>query len=156
MTTITLTRNDQNQIAGLGEKDKRAYARFQKRMAELEQGECLSITVWFDRREKFHRLHFVILTAVFDAQEQFSEPDDFRAWVQVGAGHCYFVPGPEGRMCAIPRSIAWSAMDEAEFSEHHRKVLAFLRSQRCTRFLWPAVDDVTAGNMMSELLERFQ
>lgn len=156
MTQITVTRNSQGKITGLGEKDKRAFARLSRRLADLEPGECLMLDVWFDRNPKLHRYHFVALSAVYDAQEQFGDPDDFRLYVQVGAGWCYYVPGPGGKMCAIPKSISYSAIDDAEFEEHHQKCLAFLRSQRCTRFLWPAMSDQAAGELVHELLERFR
>lgn len=63
--------------------------------------------------------------------------NQFRFWVEVGAGHCEFVPGPSGRMVAIAKSIAWHRLDEAEFEIHHRKVIDFIRSDHFQRFLWP-------------------
>ena len=156
MTTITITKDDTGKLTGLGEKDKIAYARLKKRLQDLEQGECLSLDVWFDRRQKFHALHFVILTRIFDAQEQWADLEQFRMWTTVGAGHCVFVPGPGGKMVAIPKSISWGQMDDADFQVHHKKVVDFLRSQRATRFLWPTLSDQETGEMIHELLEEFE
>jgi hypothetical protein len=154
MSTITVTRNNQGKIVGAGEKDKLAYGRFTKRLHELQPGELFTIDAWFPRNPKLHGLHFAMLTALFDMQEQFSDPDQMRMWVQVGAGHCEFVPGPTGRMVAIPKSISFRAVDDADFAAHHEKVKDFLRSDHARRFLWPTLlDDQTAGSIDNLLAE---
>lgn len=137
MTTITIVKTPEGKFEGLGEKDRLAYHKLCKRQKEMEPGEMLSMSVWFDRSLPMHQFHFVMLTAFFDSQEQFHDPDQFRYWVEVGAGHCEFVPGPAGRMVAIAKSIAWHRLDEAEFEIHHRKVIDFIRSDHFQRFLWP-------------------
>lgn len=156
MTTITVTRDDTGKIVGMGEKDKTAYARFLKRLKGLEPGELFTIDFWFPRNPKLHGLHFAMLTALFDRQEQFADPDQLRMWVQVGAGHCEFVPGPTGRMVAIPKSISWKSIDDADFSEHHNKVKDFLRTEHARRFLWPQMSDDETAGMVDELLAEFE
>ena len=38
---------------------------------------------------------------------------------------------------------------------HHIKVVAFLRSLRATRFLWPAIDDAAASRAVESILADF-
>lgn len=156
MTSILITRDETGRLVGLGEKDKTAYAKLKKILTELEQGSCLTMSYWFPRSAKMHGYHFAMLSAVWDTSEQFPELDDFRLWCQVGAGHVHFVPGPAGKMVALPKSIAWAAMDDQEFIAHHRKVVAFLRSQQATRFLWPSMSDQEAGELMNGILAEFE
>jgi hypothetical protein len=156
MTTIAVTRDDTGKLTGLGEKGRKAYARFKKRIEELEIGEVMNLSVWFPRNPKLHGLHFALLSAVFDSQEQFENLEQFRMWVQVGAGHAKFVPGPHGRMVALPESIAWHKMDDAEFQTHHEAVKAFLRSERALAFIWPATTPADAAASMDAILEGFE
>jgi hypothetical protein len=156
VTTITVTRNDEGKIVGAGEKDKKAYAAFAAKLHALEPGELFTLDCWFPRNPKLHGLHFAMLTAIFDAQEQFADPDQLRAWLQVGAGHCEFVPGPTGKMVALPKSISFKAMDDAEFQAHHEAVKDFLRTPYATRFLWPHLSDSDQATMVDTLLAEFQ
>jgi hypothetical protein len=156
MTTIAVTLNEDGKLVGAGEKHQKAYARFRKMLHELQPGELFTLTYWFPRNPKLHGLHFAMLTGLFDAQEQFADPEQFRKWVEVGAGHCDFVPGPTGRMVALPKSIAWDKLDDADFQKHHEDAKAFLRSQHATRYLWPYLSDIEAGEAMDAILGEFE
>src|SRR5688500_13899293 len=107
MTTITVTRDENGKLGGFTEKDKRSYGRFKKAMEELQVGELMTVTVWFPRNSRFHRLHFALVKALLESQEQFDDIDPLRKWLCVGAGHAVFMPGPNGRMVAIPKSISF-------------------------------------------------
>lgn len=155
MAKVALRVNDSGKLEGLTPADDRAYARFKKKLGLMRPGDTISFEHRFPRSPKFHRLHFAMLGLLFDNQEQFANPEDLRKWIEVGAGHCQFVPGPGGRLVALPLSIAYDSLDDAEFYEHHIKVVTFLRSQAATRFLWPQIDDQAAGQSMDALLEGF-
>ena len=156
MTTLTITRDDTGKLVGCGEKDKKAYAAFQRRVHELQPGEIYQLTVWFPRNQKLHGLHFALLTTVFDNQEQFTDPDQLRAWLQVGAGHCEFVPGPKGRMVALPKSISFRALDDVEFQAHHEAVKDFLRTPYASAFLWGHLSDQEQAAMVDTILSQFE
>lgn len=156
MTSIVITRDNTGKLVGAGEKDRAAYSRLKKRLVELEPGECLSLDVWFDRRAALHGWHFILLSAVHDAQEQFANIKDFRMWCATGGGHCTFAPGPTGKMVAIPKSIDWSSLDEEEFQQYHKDVVSFLRSLHATRFLWPQLSDPEASEMIESILTRIE
>ena len=133
MTTIVVTKDEQGKLMGLSEKDKKAYARFRKFIERIEVGEIFTLDFWFPRNRKLLGLHFTLLSAMLDAQEQFDDLDKFRYWLTVGAGDCDFYPGPNGRMVAIPRSINFRNMDDVEFSAHHERVKTFLRRDQIGR-----------------------
>lgn len=156
MAKVALTINEQGKLEGLTPADERAYARFKKKLGALSPGDTISFEHRFPRSPKFHRLHFAMLGMLFDNQEQFANPEDMRKWVEVGAGHCQFVPGPKGRLVALPLSIAYDSLDDTEFYEHHIKVVAFLRSTAATRFLWPEVDDAAALGAIEAILQEFE
>nr|WP_255532596.1 DUF1367 family protein [Polynucleobacter sp. UK-Kesae-W10] len=88
-------------------------------------------------------------------QEQFADIEALRAWLTVGAGECEFVPGPKGRMVAMPRSIKWAKLDQVEFESLSSKVDAFLWSAHATRFLWPHLSDQQAHEMIESLDREF-
>ncbi|SAI62924.1 phage protein [Bordetella trematum] len=155
MAKIALKLDERGKLAGLTPADARAYARFKRKLGLLRAGDTISFEHRFPRSPKFHRLHFAMLGMLFDNQEQFSEPEDLRKWIEVGAGHCKFVPGPKGRLVALPLSIAYDSLDDAEFYEHHTKVVAFLRSSAATRFLWPTVEERAALAGIEAILSGF-
>ena len=62
MTTIAITKDDQGKLVGVGEKGRKTYAAFKRRVESLVPGEVYTIEAWFDRNPKLHGLHFALLT----------------------------------------------------------------------------------------------
>lgn len=155
MTTICVAKDDTGTLVGLTDQDHRSWKRFRKSIAKLEAGEFFSFDYWFPRNPRLHRLHFKVIGTLFDAQEQFAEPDTLRGWLYVGAGYCDFYPGPSGKMVAIPRSVKWSKIDDADFEALHGKVVDFMRSDHCHRFLWPHLDGAHSYETVDILLQEF-
>lgn len=156
MAQITITKRDDGKLDGFTEVDQRAYAKFRAMIEQLEIGELFTLSTWFPRNPKLHRLHFGVIKALFESQEQFEDADDLRKWLYVGAGYADFLPGPKGRMVAIPKSIAYDKIDDAEFSELHRRVVDFMRAGHCQRFLWPYLEAGLACEMVDQLLIGFE
>lgn len=155
MTTITVTKED-GKLVGFTDKDKRAYGKFKKSIEELTEGELFTLSTWFARNPRLHKLHFVVMKALLDAQEQFAEMDDLRKWLYVGAGYADFMPGPKGKMVAIPKSVAYDRIDDAEFSELHGKVVDFMRTTHCMRFLWPHLEEHAAAETVEKVIAEFE
>ena len=156
MPTVQITKDECGKLKGFGQQGERAYARFLTAVRNLEDGEMLAFTFKVPRSPKFHRLHFVMLQALFDAQEQFADPYQFRKWAEVGAGHCDFVPGPTGRMVALAKSVDYESLDDVEFSEMHEAVKAFFRSEHAQIFLWPHLSEPQRMEMVASILEQFE
>lgn len=141
-------RNDEGKLAGFGEKGAKAYARFRALLQRMGVGETIEFSWHEPRSPGFHRLFFARLHALFDRQEQFADPDSLRAWLTVGAGECQFVPGPKGRMVALPKSIAWHRLDEVEFRDLVDKVDRFLDTEHAQSFLWPHLEPRQRAEMI--------
>lgn len=156
MTTITLTINEQRKPEGFKDKDKRAYARFKKMLSEAEPGEILSVAFWFPRNGKFHRLHMAMIAQLFDAQEQFEDDEQFRKWLEVGAGYCTWAPGPSGKAVPIPKSISYKSLDDEGMRDVHEKVKAFIRSPHAQNFLWPHLSGQQQTEMVELVLQGFE
>lgn len=107
MPTVTLFLDDNGKLNGISERDRKAYAKFLQRAKNLGN-ESISFSWSEPRSGPYHRRFFAIINTLFEGQEQFDDPDMFRKWLEVGAGYCSFVPGPTGKMCAIPKSISYN------------------------------------------------
>ena len=155
MSDLVITKGDDGRLKGMGEAGERAYAKWRKAVDALQPGETLRFQWWMPRSRKHHGLFFAKLTALHGMQEQFEDVERLRQWLTVGAGYCEFVPGPTGRMVALPQSIAWHRLDEADFAELHGKVDQFLWTDHARRFLWPHLSDQQSYEMVETLMQEF-
>ena len=141
-------------IDGLGEKGKKQWRRFVNGLFNLEPGEMVEIVTHKARSGPYHRRHFAIEQAVFDAQERFTDFDAYLSWVKVGAGWVIWAAGPKGGVVPIPKSISYAAAEQGEFAEFHDKVMAFLRGGHAAAYLWPHLKE-KADEMMDSILSEF-
>ncbi len=155
MSAVVVTKGQDGKLQGMGEKGARAWAKFQRRVAGLMPGETLHFEWREPRSPAHHGLFFAKLHALLDRQEQFADADQLRAWLTVGAGYCDFVPGPTGRMVALPQSIAWHKLDEADFADLHAKVDAFLWTEHARRFLWGHLTTQQTYDVVDQFLTEF-
>ncbi|WP_017760669.1 DUF1367 family protein [Pseudacidovorax intermedius] len=143
-------------VDGLGERGRRQWRRLWNHILKLEPGEMLSVATHLPRSGRFHRRHFAIKQALFEAQERFEVFDQFIYWIKVGAGWVTWAAGPKGGVVPIPRSISYAAADQGEFAEFHDQVMQFLRGPHAARYLWPHLTDGQADEMMESILGRFE
>lgn len=156
MSKVILHIDERGKLAGIDEKNDRAYGRFRKKLENMRPGDTLAFDFKLPRSPKFHRLHFAFLGALFDTQEVFDEPERMRKWLETGAGHCDFMPGPDGSLVALPKSIAYEALDDTAFHDVHEGIKAFLRSPMAYRFLWPHLNDEGREQMVEAVLVEFE
>lgn len=156
MSKVVLCIDERGKLAGIDEKNERAYGRFRSKLAKMQPGQTLAFEFRIPRSPRFHRLHFVMLTAVFECQEVFTDNERMRKWLEVGAGHCDLMPGPGGELVAVPRSISYEALDDPEFHEVHESVKAFLRTPRAYLYLWPHLGDEGGERMVEAILAEFE
>ena len=139
---------------GWRKDDKAGWRKIWKRLMDLEPGEFAVIEFVIPRSGPFHRRHFAILNAVFDAQERFDDFDRFRDWLSIGAGNVSWVPGAKGGIVPLPKSISYAKADQAEFEAYHAKVISFLRGEHAAVFLWKHLGN-DANLMIDEILDGF-
>lgn len=155
MSAVVITKGVDGKLEGLGEKGARAWGKFRRRVDRMQPGDTLSFTWREPRSQKHHGLFFHKLGALHDLQERFDCEEKLRAWLTVGAGYCDFAPGPDGQMVAIPQSIAWDQLDEADFQDLHRRVDAFLWTDHARGFLWPRLTAHQTCAVVEQFLQEF-
>jgi len=155
MPTVSVHFED-GKLTGVSDRDKKAYAKFRARLEELGPHEALQFTWREPRSGPYHGRHFAMLTALFNAQEQFQDEDQFRKWGEAGAGYADLVPGPNGKPVAVVKSISYEKLDQADFEPIHEAVFKFYRSEHARRFLWPHLPDRTSLEMVMTILMEFE
>lgn len=156
MTTITITKGPDGKLQGLDDKGQRAYAKFKRMVADLDYGQTITFAYRFPRSPKHHKLLFAKLQSLLQRTESFDDLGHLRHWVVMGAGFCDFVPGTDGKPNAIPKSMDFDNMDEADFSELHRSMDSFLWTSRAQETLWPALDEEARYACMQSFMEAFE
>ena len=136
MSSLVIYKDESGKLAGFGEKGRRAWLKFLKRVKELEVGETLSFEYKLPRSPVHHSYFFLKLTGLFERQERFADLDRLLDWLKVGAGHVDLLPGRDGMMVAIPRSIAWHKLEEQEFIEVVRAINDFVWTEYAQAALW--------------------
>jgi hypothetical protein len=156
MTAITVIKGNDGRLQGVDEKSQRAYQKFKRMVADLDYGQTISFSYRFPRSPKHHRLLFAKLQSLLHRTEAFTDVDHLRHWLLMGAGFCDFIPGLDGKPNAIPKSMNFDNMDEAEFSELHRAADAFLWTSKAQEVLWPALDEEARYRCMESFMGEFE
>lgn len=152
MTSIVIMKSeDGRKLIGISEEQERAYHLFKRRVADMEPGETMIFT-WDDPRSpRHHRKLMAKLRTLLARTEAFTRLDDLRLFLTVGAGYVEMVPGPDSTPNAIPLSLEFGSMDEADFAELHRRIDDFLRLSSTTETLWPHLTE----RAQSDAIESF-
>lgn len=152
--TLVLDRTT-GKLAGATEQDQRGWARFLRRVQELADS-CITFEWREPRSGPFHRRFFAMVNTAFEAQERFEDQEQFRIWLQVGAGFCDFFPHPEKGAIAVPRSIAYAKLEQGEFQELARKVWAFYTGEHARQTLYPHLSGLASYDMVWAILGQFE
>jgi hypothetical protein len=155
MPTVTI-HLENGKLTGLTEKDRRNYARWHERIKTIGPKESLIFSWREPRSGAYHARHFAMLHALFDAQEQFIDEDQFRKWGEGGAGYADLCPGPQGKPIAVVKSISYEKLDQKEFEPVHDAVFKFYRTEYARRFLWPHLTDSQTSEMVDSILMEFE
>lgn len=153
MPDVIVYRDENGKLAGLGERDRRAFDKFKRRVESLEPGEMLHFSYRLPRSPQHHRFFFARMDGLLARQERFDDREKLIDWLKVGAGHAELLPGLDGVPVAVPRSIAWERLEEQEFIEVHRAIVDFLWSPHAQAYLWPHLSADQRYEAMSQLLE---
>ncbi len=142
-------------VCGLGEANQRAWLRLWARMWRMEPGEVQTIWTHKERLGWFHRKHMALETRVFEGQERFESFESFRDWLKIGAGHVEWHAGPRGGIVPIPKSISYARLGQDEMEEFHAAAVAFLRTERAAKWLWPRMPAAQRQGAMDAILGAF-
>lgn len=95
---------------------------------KLKLGQTYSVEVKVVRNVDFHRKYFALIAYAWEfltEQEiaNFKTKENFRKYLEIAAGHCDVLYHPRlQEFVEIPRSISFSSMDNASFSDLYRRV----------------------------------
>jgi hypothetical protein len=142
-------------LRGIDERNHKRWIRFLKNVFGLEHGEIAEIGTRIPRSGPFHRFHMAIEQAVFNAQDRFTQFEQFRNWTKVGSGFCDWCAGPKGGVIPVPRSISYADLEEDPMREFHEDMLAFFRGEHAANYLWPHLKGARAAEMMDAVLREF-
>lgn len=106
---IYLTRT----LTGLAAADEEA----KQAIKRWKIGETLKCAVKKPRCYTNHKRYFALLNLTFENQERYTSFEHFRKAVQIAAGHVDELITLEGELVMLPKSIAYDALDEMEFSK---------------------------------------
>lgn len=141
---------------GEAESDRRSIRRLLKKIYDAQPGEVFIIDHRFSRSTPFHRRCMAIEGAVYASQEQFTDREMFRNWLKLNIGWVRYVPAVSGYgISALPKSISFAKADEQQFREYWDKVESFLRSDRCSNYLWPHLTPEQGLEMIEAIFEEF-
>ncbi|MGE0349829.1 DUF1367 family protein [Hydrogenophaga sp.] len=156
MSKLVIIKNDQGKLEGIDPAGQRAYQKWRRLVTDLPVGQTLSFSYRMPRSPAHHRLFFGKLNNLLARTEAFTKLDDLRRWLTLGAGYADLIPGLDGQPNAIPQSLDFESMDEAEFGELHRQVDAFLWSTRAQQTLWPHLDDEARYRCVESFMREFE
>jgi len=137
VSELIIFKNEQGKFEGFGEKGRRAWMKFLKVVGEMAPGETLGFTYKLPRSPRHHRFVFARLAALAERQSTFEDLEHLLVFLKVGAGFVEFMPGPDGRLVAVPKSIAWASLEEQDFIEVKRRIWDFLWTDAAQLALWP-------------------
>ncbi len=156
MPTVSIIKGDDGKAVGLTAKEEAKFVKFRKRLLELTDEDALIFTWKEPRSGPFHRRHFAMVNALFEAQERFEDDYGFRKWLEMGAGYCDMVPGRDGQLIPVPRSIDYATLDQAEFEPIHEAIFKFVRSDYACKTLWRHLSLGAGHEMVDTILREFE
>ena len=95
---------------------------------KLKVGEAYMVDVRIMRNVDFHRKYFAMIAYAWEylnevEVERFKTKDNFRKYIEITAGHCDVIFHPRlQEFVEIPKSISFSSMDNAAFSDLYGRV----------------------------------
>jgi len=90
---------------------------------KMTVGDIMEMSWKKPRNPGFHRKYFALIKLVYENTERFPNQNACRLWLQIKAGHVDFINDPNDSMVAVPKSISFDSMDDAEFESIFNSVV---------------------------------
>lgn len=140
MPEIVVVKGNDGKLCGLGHKYSASLAKFRRTLDAAEIGQTFSFSYKLPRSPQHHSWFFARVNDLLDMQESFADLEHLMVFLKVGAGFVEFMPGTDGQLVAVPKSIAWHTLDERGFTEVRMAMQNFLWTPRAQAALWPHLD----------------
>lgn len=139
-------------LRGLDEKHHRRWMRLWGRFWKAEPGEVFQLLNLVDRCGPYHRMHMSMEQALFDRQDRFTNQEMFRLWLKTGAGWGTYTL-VNGRMRFVPNSLGYEECSDDEMREVHENMVAYLRTPKAQRKLWPHLPADRRTEMIESIVD---
>jgi hypothetical protein len=116
-------------------------------LAKIKHGAVVQVEIKRPRNILHHRKFFALLNLVFENQDKYEEPEHLLAALKTSVGHCDFLPGHNGMLVAIPKSIAFHKMDQTEFEAFYDRCV-----DKIARHFLPGVKSEDLRREVEELI----
>lgn len=156
MSKVVITKDSQGKLAGLDPAGQRAYAKFKRAVIAMAPGQTMGFSFWLPRCPEHHAFFFVKVNKLLERTEAFDDATKLRHWLTIGAGYCDFVPGLDGKPNAIPKSLDFESMDEADFCGLQLAIDQFLWTAHAQAVLWPELSSQRRWECMESFMESFR
>ena len=104
-----------------------AYSEYTLRNAPIEH--IYSIELKGTRNLKHHQKFRVLLQMIFENQEKYPDIDIMHSAIKYELGYCDTFKRPNGEIVMVPKSTAFAAMGEEDFTEYSNKVIDLVCQQ---------------------------
>lgn len=116
-------------------------------MSKIKHGDVVQVEIKRPRNIMHHRKFFALLNLVFENQSKYESPEHLLAALKASVGHCDFLPGKDGMLIAVPKSIAFHKMDQTAFEAFYDRCI-----DKIARHFLPGVDSDDLRREVEELL----
>jgi len=87
------------------------------------RGKEVALILKRERNLNFHRKGWALLNTIFDAQEQYEDPEQLRLALTIAAGHVDYIKLLDGGVTLYPKSWAFDKMSEEEFEHLYNRMI---------------------------------
>ena len=116
-------------------------------LSKIKHGSDIEVEIRRPRNIQHHRKFWALLNLVFENQDKYEEPEHLLAALKASVGHCDFLPGKDGMLVAVPKSIAFHKMDQTAFNEFYDRCV-----DKIARHFLPGVDSEALRREVEELI----
>ena len=117
-------------------------------LSKVRHGEDVQVEIKRPRNIRHHRKFFALVNLVFENQEHYASVEDLLAALKSAVGHCTLIDARDGgTRIAVPKSISFAKMDQAEFDAFYEKCLDVV-----ARYFLPGVESDALRAEVEDLL----
>lgn len=143
-------------IRGLNEQHNARWRRFWSRIWKAEVGQVFQFQNVIERSGPYHRMHMGMEQKLFESQERWDSLEAMRLWLKTGAVWGDYQVNNRGALRFVPRSTSYDMCSDDEMREVHVAMVAFLRTPRAQRRLWPHLGAAKRSEMLELVLAKPQ
>lgn len=116
-------------------------------LAKIGQGMDVVIAIKRARNSRQHRLYWALMSLIYPQQERYATVEQLSNAIKCAVGWCDEIPLKRHRVMAIPKSISFANMKQADFEEFFDKVINLV----VTKIL-PGVEQQDLKDRLSDMV----